>query len=87
MELVVGAQSRQGAHAHAVREEDLRGAIDPGRPLFQLGPVDVDVMLETLHGTLQCQCSGQQNEHDEVWEKSGEPDNLGRKKDYVIFQK
>ena len=29
VELVVGSERRQRAHAHAVREEDLRGAVDP----------------------------------------------------------
>ena len=74
VERVVGSQCWQCPHANAVGEEDLRSTVNPGRTLLQLGPVDVDVMLQTLHGTLQSQSSCQQDEHDEVGEKSSEPD-------------
>jgi len=57
VKLVVGPQSRQGTHADTVGKEDLRRTVDPGRTFFKLGPVDVDVVLQALHGTLQSQSS------------------------------
>ena len=76
MELVVRSQCWQCTHPDAVRKKDLRRTIDPGRALFQLVPVDVDVVLEALHGPLKGQRPGEKDEHDEVWEESSEPDNL-----------
>ena len=37
VEFVVGSERRQRAHAHAVREEDLRGAVDPHERVKQPG--------------------------------------------------
>ena len=76
MELVVRSQCWQCTHPDAVRKKDLRRTIDPGRALFQLVPVDVDVVLEALHGPLKGQRPGKKDEHDEVWEESSEPYNL-----------
>ena len=76
MELVVRSQCWQCTHADAVGKKDLSRTIDPGRSLLQLVPVDVDVVLEALHGPLKGQCPGKKDEHDEVWEESSEPDNL-----------
>ena len=42
-------------------------------------PIDVDVVFESFHCSLESQSSGQQDEHHEVWEQSCEPNDLQRK--------
>ena len=51
VKLVVGPQRRQSSHSDAVGEEDLSGAVDPGRSFFKLRPIDnstfTDIVLQT----------------------------------------
>jgi hypothetical protein len=76
MEFVVRSQCWQSTHTHAVCKEDLCGSINPSGALLQLVPVNVDVVLEALHGSFQGQGSGKKDKHDEVGEQGSEPDNL-----------
>ena len=76
MEFVVGSQCWQSAHTDTIGKKDLRGAINPSGAFFQLVPVNMDVVLEALHGTLKGQSPGKQDEHDKIGEESSEPDNL-----------
>jgi hypothetical protein len=76
MKLVVRSQSWQRAHPHAVSEEDLCGSVDPGPALQELVPVDAHVEGQTVHGPVQGQRAGQQDEHDKVRKERREPNDL-----------
>ena len=91
VKLVVASQSRKRSHPNAVGEEDLSRSIDPGLAVQQLGPVHVHVVPEAVEGswklslvsserklcwTWQGEGAAKQDEHDEVGEEGGEPDDL-----------
>ena len=86
VELVVGPEGGERAHADGVREEDLRGARDPRLAQEDLVPVDAHVVGEAVPRAGQRERAPQQDEHDEVGEEGREPDDLGNEKAGLSFR-
>ena len=78
VELVVRAQGRQSPHPHAVGEKDLGCSINPSRALQQLLPLRGDVVDQAVNRSFQCESPTEKDDHDEVGEEGGEPDDLPR---------
>ena len=79
VELVVGAEGGQGPRADGVREEDLRGGVNPALGGVQLGPVGGDVEQQPLARPLQRHGFEQERDDHEVGEQRSEPHYLDTK--------
>ena len=79
VELVVGAEGGQGPGADGVREEDLRGGVNPALGGVQLGPVGGDVEQQPLARPLQRHGFEQERDDHEVGEQRSEPHYLNTK--------
>ena len=76
MEFIIGSEGGKGAHAYRVSKEDLRRSVNPSFSHQKLVPIHFDIVSQTIHGAFQCQSANQKDEHHEVREEGGEPDNL-----------
>ena len=79
VELVVGAEGGQRPRADGVREEDLRGGVNPALGGVQLGPVGGDVEQQPLARPLQRHGFEQERDDHEVGEQRSEPHYLDTK--------
>ena len=51
VELVVASKGREGTHTNAVGEKDLSCTVDPSLTVHQLGPVNVNIVPESVEGS------------------------------------
>ena len=79
VELVVGAEGGERPGADGVREEDLRGGVNPALGGVQLGPVGGDVEQQPLARPLQRHGFEQERDDHEVGEQRSEPHYLNTK--------
>jgi hypothetical protein len=76
VKLVVGAQSRKRPAADTVGKENLRGSVHPGPGGEQFLPARSDEVEKSFAGPAQGHRTAQQDQQDDVWEQSREPNYL-----------
>lgn len=86
MESIERPECRQGAHAYAVPEENLRGPLYPSVRIPETLPPRSYQVLDTLAGTFQRHRSDQQRAHYQVRKHRYEPHDLYRQYPFTVVK-